>query len=187
MKLYRYLNSTPGLRWMFPIASGGKARTPDPKTFGIIRKQGARFTDGKSWIQKLQNRRRGSSASHFDSEATLFREVSLLLSSLTAAQGEIHLDGGLYFHRFAVQDVRPVTPLAHGFDRRLIKHWRPANGAQVLDSSALADRSLQNHLSLNACCFGDSRIYRIGSRYLVAGNYAGRNANTLRRCDLRRR
>lgn len=34
----------------------------------------------------------------FDSEATSFREVSLLLSSLTTAQGEIHLDRGFYLH-----------------------------------------------------------------------------------------
>src|SRR4029077_6536660 len=109
----------------------------------------------------------------FHSEATLFREVSQLLSPLTAAQGEIHLYGGLYFHGFAVQDVRPIAPLTHSFDRRLVQHRRSADGAQVLNGSALADRSLQNHLSLNTSGLGDSRVYRIRSRYLVACNYTG--------------
>jgi hypothetical protein len=38
-----------------PIADiGGTAGTLKPQTSGVIRRQGARFTNGKSWIQRLQ-------------------------------------------------------------------------------------------------------------------------------------
>src|SRR6185312_3259108 len=43
---------------------------------------------------------------------------------LSAVQGKVHLNGGLHFDCFAIQDVRFVPPLANCVDSGLIQHRR---------------------------------------------------------------
>src|SRR5207244_12256205 len=55
----------------------------------------------------------------------------------------------LDLYRFAVQNVRPVTPLLHGFEGRLDQKRRTADDAEVLDGSLFADFRLQHHTALH--------------------------------------
>ena len=64
---------------------------------------------------------------------------------LTARQGEVDRNLGFHFHWLAVQDVRFVLPLLHGFDGSRSQHRVAADQAQVLDRTILADFGLQQH------------------------------------------
>src|SRR5256885_1276254 len=48
------------------------------------------------------------------------RFSSVLGPRLTAAQREVHLDRGLHFHCFAIQDIWLVAPLTDRIDCRLV-------------------------------------------------------------------
>ena len=59
-----------------------------------------------------------------------------------AGQREVHRDLSFDFHRFIVQNVRPVAPLAHGVDSRLDQHRMPSHNFKVLNRALLADHGL---------------------------------------------
>ena len=58
---------------------------------------------------------------------------------LASRQGEVHRNLRLHLDRFAVQDVRPIAPLAHGIESRFHKHGMSTDNLQVLDATGLAD------------------------------------------------
>ena len=49
------------------------------------------------------------------------------------AEGEVHCDLGFYFHRLAVQQVGPVTPLTHRINGRRNKHGMATDRMHTFD------------------------------------------------------
>ncbi len=61
---------------------------------------------------------------------------------LASRQAEVHLYLGLDRHRFAIEQVRLIAPLLHGFDGRWRQHRVPADQLQILNRAILADLRL---------------------------------------------
>src|SRR5438876_568883 len=94
---------------------------------------------------------------------------SLATAGLASSQGKVDRNLGLYFDGFAIQDVRFVLPLLHGFDSGRSQHRVAADQAEVLNRSVLADLGLQQYGAL------DARLPRQGR--IVGLNFA--NQQTL--------
>src|SRR6185437_10657438 len=62
---------------------------------------------------------------------------------------ESHFNGRLYLHRFAVQQIRLIFPLLHGFHGSLDENRMPAHLMKVFDGSTLAYGCGQNYVSLD--------------------------------------
>src|SRR5205823_3584431 len=109
-----------------------------------------------------------------------FDEVSLL-RCLTARQREVDRYLRVHFYRFAVQNVRPVTPLLHGINGRLVQQRRSGTqDVQVLNGPIFADDGSQNHGPLYAGDLRHLRIGRVNVLNFQTLGHAGRNAHALR-------
>src|SRR5205823_13922539 len=104
-----------------------------------------------------------------------------LLRCLTARQREVDCYLRVHFYRFSVENVRPVAPLFHRINGRLVQQRRSGTqDVQVLNGPILADHGSQNHRALYA---RNSRHLRIDRRHMLNFQplgHAGRNAHALR-------
>src|SRR5712671_449009 len=74
---------------------------------------------------------------------------------------ELHRDGGVHFHRLAIQDVRLVSPLLHRFHRVVYQHGMAADHLQAFNRPLFADYRLKNNVSGDVGLLRDGRIYRL--------------------------
>src|SRR5438132_1365273 len=90
--------------------------------------------------------------------------VAHTLQGLASGEREVYLNLRVDFHRLTVEQIGPVLPLLHSFDRSRSQHRMPADELQVFDVALFADLRLENHYSLNASLAGQRRI---GRRHLT--------------------
>src|SRR5208282_3209179 len=64
-------------------------------------------------------------------------------------QGEIHVDGSVYFHWPAIQVVGPVAPLLDSIHRRIDQQGMTLHQLKALDCPLLADDGAQHDQALN--------------------------------------
>src|SRR5580658_7821016 len=81
-------------------------------------------------------------------------------NSSKSIQLEVHVHRGFHFHRFAVQQVRPVLPLLYRVDCCLLQQRWSTHHAKILDGAALRDHRLQDHGAFDAHISSDDRILR---------------------------
>src|SRR5215471_17963795 len=80
---------------------------------------------------------------------------------LSSGQCEVHHNRCVDLDWLAVEEVRLVLPLFHGFNCRGSQHRMTADQCQVLDGAVLADHRLQDYLALDARLPGNRGIIRL--------------------------
>src|SRR4029077_541459 len=103
---------------------------------------------------------------------------------LASGQRENHRNLGVDFHRFTVQNVGPVLPLLHGFDGCRGQHRMPTDQVKVFNTAILADLSLQQHTSLDACLSRQGRVGWLNFTQQQALGHTLRHPYALRRSYL---
>ena len=79
------------------------------------------------------------------------REIRGGLSLLLLSQGKVHGDLRFDFNDLAIQDVRPILPLADGIDGCGHQHGMAGDEFQIFDCTFLADYGCQYNRILNLC------------------------------------
>ena len=88
-------------------------------------------------------------------EPVQLREHSIL------AEYEVQCDLSIHLDRFAVENVRPVPPLAHRLKCCRNQHGMACDQSQVLDRSVLTYHRGQDNGALNSCIPCQRRIHRL--------------------------
>src|SRR5580692_8105847 len=89
-------------------------------------------------------------------------------------QRENHIDRGVHFDRLAIEQRRPITPLAHRVERGLYQQRMPGDDFELLHRAILTNNGVQAHRAGDTRLPGERRIHGLNSvdehsrRYVAA-------------------